>query len=91
MTAANTLRCLTVLPEMHIKMLLHGLLALCCVGKSEATLLTLYRHTVIEKMHYARAMSARKVSPRIFANGCILYLLISALENLTSSAKIAFL
>jgi hypothetical protein len=52
---------------------------------------TVYGHTVIEKMYYVRAMSAGKVSPRIFANGWILYLLISALENFTSSAKIAFL
>jgi hypothetical protein len=91
MTPTNTLRCLTVLPEMHIEMLLHGSLVLCGVGKSETTLLTLYGHTVIEKMYYVRAMSARNVSPRIFANGLILYLLISVLENFTSSAKIAFL
>jgi len=51
----------------------------------------LYGHTAIEKMYYVRAMSAGKISPRTFANRWILYLLISALENFTSSAKIAFL
>ena len=64
MTATDTLRCFTVLPEMHVKVLLHGTLALCRVGKSETTLLTLYGHTAIEEMHDVRAMSARKVSPR---------------------------
>ena len=91
MTSTNALRCLTVLPEMHIEMFLHGSLVLCRVGKSETTLLTLYGHTVIEKMYYVRAMSAGKVSLRILANRWILYLLISALENFTSSAKIALL
>jgi hypothetical protein len=57
MSTTYILRSLTILSEMHVEVLLHGLLALCRIGESETTLLTLYRHAIVEKMYYVRTMS----------------------------------
>jgi hypothetical protein len=57
MSTTYTLRSLTILPEMRVKVLLHGFLALCRIGEPETTLFTLYRHAIVEKMYYVRTMS----------------------------------
>jgi hypothetical protein len=59
MATPYTLRCLTVLPKVRVKMFLHGLLALRRVGESETTLLTLHGHTIVKEMYYVRVMSAQ--------------------------------
>ena len=62
MATSYTLRCLTILPKMHVKVFLHGLFALHCVGKPETTLLTLHWHTIVEEMYYVWTMSGENLS-----------------------------
>ena len=63
MATPYALRCLTILPKVHVKMLLHSLLALRRVGESETTLLTLHGHTIVKEMYYVRAMPAQNYEP----------------------------
>ena len=58
MATPYALRCLAILPKVHVKMFLHCLLSLRRVGESETTLLTLHGHTFVKEMYYVWAMPA---------------------------------